>query len=87
MYPEALPQFRLSKWESRSHVPSVDITFPDGHSDKLVLSRHYTSEESRMYVIVLEMVLASATILILFTHNITGSEGFTATFLATWKMK
>ncbi len=51
MYLEALPQFRLSKWESRSDVPSVDITFPDGHSDKLVLSRHYTSKESRRYAL------------------------------------
>ena len=29
-------------------IPEIEITFPDGHEDELVLEKHFPNEEARM---------------------------------------
>ena len=50
--PNDLPQIHINNIKIRSSndngIPSIDITFPDGFQDKLVLERHYMTEMDRM---------------------------------------
>ena len=47
MFVSELPKFFLRSERSLDNVPSIDIIFPDGHRDSMILKRHYTSEEER----------------------------------------
>ena len=41
------PIFSLVEERSSGGLPRIDITFPDGYKDTLVLSRFYANEEER----------------------------------------
>ena len=41
-------KFTLLEERSANGAPTVTVTFPDGYTDTLVLSRYYSSEEDRM---------------------------------------
>jgi hypothetical protein len=34
--------------DSSNDIPSIVVTFPDGHADRLMLRKHYFNEEDRM---------------------------------------
>ena len=42
------PRFTLSQDRSIDGSPSVAVTFPDGYSDTLILSRYYNNERDRL---------------------------------------
>ena len=42
-----LPKITLHETRSWDEIPSIDIEFPDGHIDALILQRFYSSEEER----------------------------------------
>ena len=42
-----MASFKLKKWENRADIPEVEVTFPDGHEDCLVLQRYYSHEGDR----------------------------------------
>jgi hypothetical protein len=42
------PTFTLVEERNLNGVPSVSVTFPDGHNDILVLDKFYANEEDRM---------------------------------------
>merc|ERR1712168_828994 len=42
------PKFTLLEERSANGAPSVSVTFPNGHQDKLVLSRFDANDEDRM---------------------------------------
>ena len=46
--PSGLPEIRILETRSTNGIPAIDITFPDGFQDKLVLERHYMTEMDRM---------------------------------------
>ena len=50
--PQDLPKITIHKIKPRSTndtgIPSIDITFPDGSQDHLVLERHYMCEADKM---------------------------------------
>ena len=50
--PQELPKIVINKTKPRSTndngIPSIDITFPDGSQDHLVLERHYMCEADKM---------------------------------------
>ena len=41
-------KFTLLEERSANGAPTVTVTFPDGYTDTLVLSKYYSSEEDRM---------------------------------------
>ena len=43
-----LPQIKVHEVRSLDNIPSIDITFPDGKKDSLILQRFYPSEQSRL---------------------------------------
>ena len=45
---EIAPTFTLVEERNANGVPSVAVTFPDGHSDILLLDKFYANEEDRM---------------------------------------
>ena len=45
---EHVPVFDLLEERSLDGSPSVSITFPDGYSDRLILSRFYINEEAKL---------------------------------------
>ena len=42
------PRFALVGERSLNGVPTVSVTFPNGHEDTLILDRHYSFEEDRI---------------------------------------
>ena len=51
--PQELPKITINKIKSPrsindNGIPSIDITFPDGSQDHLVLERHYMCEADKM---------------------------------------
>ena len=46
--PFGLPEVHVKETRSANGIPAIDITFPDGFQDKLVLERHYMTEMDRM---------------------------------------
>ena len=46
--PLGLPEVLVKESKSGNGIPSIDITFPDGHQDHLVLERHYMNEIDKM---------------------------------------
>ena len=50
--PQELPKITINNIKPRSTndngIPSIDITFPDGSQDHLVLERHYMCEADKM---------------------------------------
>ena len=46
--PKSAPRFALVGERSLNGVPTVSVTFPNGHEDTLILDRHYSSEEDRI---------------------------------------
>ena len=46
--PKSAPRFALVGERSLNGVPTVSVTFPNGHEDTLILARHYSSEEDRI---------------------------------------
>ena len=46
--PFGLPEVNVKETRSANGIPAIDITFPDGFQDKLVLERHYMTEMDRM---------------------------------------
>ena len=42
-----VPKFEISGERSLDEGPSVVVTFPDGYTDTLFLSRHYSNDEDR----------------------------------------
>ena len=46
--PDELPKIHIQlQKRSMNEIPSIDITFPDGSEDHLVLERHYMTEAER----------------------------------------
>ena len=43
----SLPQFQLSGTNAETGAPVVDVTFPDGFRDTLMLSYHYSHVDDR----------------------------------------
>ena len=43
-----VPTIKVSQARSKGSVPEMQITFADGHEDKLVLHRHFISGADRM---------------------------------------
>ena len=43
-----MPEVNIKETRSANGIPAIDITFPDGFQDKLVLERHYMTEMDRM---------------------------------------
>ena len=43
-----VPTIKVSQARSKGSVPEMQITFADGHEDKLVLHRHFISGAERM---------------------------------------
>ena len=41
-------KFSLIDEDSSNDIPSIVVTFPDGHADRLMLRKHYFNEEDRM---------------------------------------
>ena len=41
-------KFLLIDEDSSNDIPSIVVTFPDGHADRLMLRKHYFNEEDRM---------------------------------------
>ena len=48
IFSEIVPTFGLDEDRSLDGSPSVSITFPDGYSDTLILSRHYINERAKV---------------------------------------
>ena len=46
--PQGLPELHIKESKSINGIPSIDITFPDGFQDHLVLERHYMTTMDRM---------------------------------------
>merc|ERR1711971_1167303 len=46
--PKPAPRFALVGDRSINGVPTVSVTFPNGHEDTLILDRHYSFEEDRI---------------------------------------
>ena len=44
----SVPSFVLNQERSLDGSPSVSITFPDGYTDTMVLSRYYSNENDRL---------------------------------------
>ena len=42
------PRITVRAPKSREGIPKIDVIFPDGHEDTMVLQRHYDSKEARM---------------------------------------
>ena len=42
-----MPLLKVNQDRSVNGVPFIDITFPDGHKDSLVLQRFYPSEQAK----------------------------------------
>ena len=47
-FSDASPKFTLLEERSANGAPSVSVTFPNGHQDKLVLNRYDANDEDRM---------------------------------------
>merc|ERR1719384_1043838 len=45
---KSVPSLSLNQVRSFDGIPSVSITFPDGYTDTLVLSRYYSNENDRL---------------------------------------
>ena len=45
---ESVPSFSLNQDRSFNGIPSVSITFPDGYTDTMKLSRYYSNENDRL---------------------------------------
>ena len=43
-----MPDVHVKESKSINGIPAIDITFPDGFQDHLVLERHYMTEMDRM---------------------------------------
>ena len=43
-----VPMIKVSQDRSRTSIPEVQITFPNGHEDRLVLHRHFVNQAERM---------------------------------------
>ena len=43
-----LPEVNIKHARSIDGIPSIDIAFPDGYHDTLVLERHYMTEADRL---------------------------------------
>ena len=41
-------RFSLIDGESRSSSPNIIVTFPDGHSDRIKLGRHFYNDKDRL---------------------------------------
>ena len=46
--PSPVPSFALNQDRSLDGSPSISITFPDGYSDTMILSRYFANEEARL---------------------------------------
>ena len=46
--PFGLPEVHVKETKSANGIPAIDITFPDGFQDQLVLERHYMTNMDRM---------------------------------------
>ena len=42
-----VPKFEISEERTLDGAPSVVVTFPDGYTDTIRLSRHYANDEDR----------------------------------------
>ena len=42
-----VPKFEISEERTLDGAPSVVVTFPDGYTDTILLSRHYANDEDR----------------------------------------
>ena len=42
------PRITVKAPKTREGIPNIDIVFPDGHEDTMVLHRHYESPKARM---------------------------------------
>ena len=42
-----VPKFEVSEERTLDGAPSVVVTFPDGYTDTIRLSRHYANDEDR----------------------------------------
>ena len=45
---DVAPTFTMVEERNSNGVPSVSVTFPDGHNDILILDKFYANEEDRM---------------------------------------
>jgi len=43
-----IPKFEISEERTLDEAPSVVVTFPDGYTDTILLSRHYANDEDRL---------------------------------------
>ena len=43
-----VPKFEVSEERTLDGAPSVVVTFPDGYTDTIRLSRHYANDEDRL---------------------------------------
>ena len=48
LFSDTSPKFTLLEERSTNGAPSVSVTFPNGHQDKLVLNRYDANDEDRM---------------------------------------
>ena len=40
-----VPKFIVQQDRSMSDIPNIDIVFPDGHEDRMILKRHYVADD------------------------------------------
>ena len=45
---DSLPFIKVRQDRSMYDIPEIDIIFPDGHEDELVLEKHFPNEEAQM---------------------------------------
>ena len=43
-----MPVIRVSQDRTLTSIPEIQIVFPDGHADSLILHRHYVSDLERL---------------------------------------